>query len=147
MSGVLYLVPSPIGNLKDVSPRVMDTLLNVDYIACEDTRNTQKLLNLIGINKKSCVSCHEHNEKEVSVSIVNDLVKGKNIAYLSDAGYPCISDPGYLLTLEAIKNNIQIVPLSGASAFLSALIASGLNTEHFFFYGFLNIASRLEIII
>lgn len=137
MSGILYLVPSPIGNLKDVSPRVMDTLFSVDYIACEDTRNTQKLLNLIGINKKSCVSCHEHNEKEVSASIVDDLVKGKNIAYLSDAGYPCISDPGYLLTTEAIKNNIQIVPLSGASAFLSALIASGLNTEHFFFYGFL----------
>lgn len=145
MSGILYLVPSPIGNLKDVSPRVMETLLSCNYIACEDTRNTQKLLNLIGINNKRCVSCHEHNEKEASVSIVNDLLNGKNIAYLSDAGYPCISDPGYLLTLEAIKNNIQIVPLSGASAFLSALIASGLDTEHFFFYGFLKSKSSERV--
>jgi 16S rRNA (cytidine1402-2'-O)-methyltransferase len=137
MSGILYLVPSPIGNLNDVSPRVKDTLFSVDYVACEDTRNTGKLLNLIGITNKKCVSCHEHNEKESSINIVKDLLDGKNVAYLSDAGYPCISDPGYLLTLEAIKNDIKITPLSGASAFLSALIASGLDTEHFFFYGFL----------
>jgi len=145
MSGILYLVPSPIGNLNDVSPRVRDTLSFVDYVACEDTRNTSKLLNLIGINGKKSVSCHEHNEKQSSINIVKDILDGKSVAYLSDAGYPCISDPGYLLTLEAIKNDIKIVPLNGASAFLSALIASGLDTEHFFFYGFLKSKSSERV--
>jgi probable S-adenosylmethionine-dependent methyltransferase, YraL family len=137
MIGELYLVPSPIGNLKDVSPRVMETLLKVDFIACEDTRNTSKLLNLLGIKDKKCFSCHEHNEKTSSNFIVKEILNGKNVAYLSDAGYPCISDPGAILTIEAIKNDIKVVPLNGASAFLSALIASGLDSEHFFFYGFL----------
>ena len=85
MSGNLYLIPSPIGNMKDVSPRVQETLLLCDYIACEDTRNTLKLLNILGIRKK-CVSCHEHNELKISPSIIEDLKNGKNIGYLSDAG-------------------------------------------------------------
>jgi len=137
MSGILYLVPSPIGNIQDVSPRVREVLSNVDYIACEDTRNTLKLLNILGINKK-LVSCHEHNEIESSSRIIKDLLDDKNVAYLSDAGYPCISDPGFLLSKEAIKNNIKITPISGASAFLNALVASGLDTNHFIFYGFLD---------
>lgn len=141
MSGKLYLIPSPIGNMKDVSPRVQETLLLCDYIACEDTRNTLKLLNILGIRKK-CVSCHEHNELKISPSIIKDLKDGKNIGYLSDAGYPCISDPGHLLAKEAINNNITIVPLSGASAFLNALIGSGIDPSKFLFYGFLNSKSE-----
>lgn len=137
MSGSLFLVPSPIGNLSDVSSRAKETLLSVDYVACEDTRNTSKLLSLLQISKP-CISCHEHNEKTASAKIITDLLEGKNVAYLSDAGYPCISDPGYLLTLEAIKNNIKVTPISGASAFLNALVGSGLDTSHFMFYGFLD---------
>jgi len=141
MSGNLYLIPSPIGNMKDVSPRVQETLLLCDYIACEDTRNTLKLLNILGIRKK-CVSCHEHNELKISPSIIEDLKNGKNIGYLSDAGYPCISDPGHLLAKEAINNNITVVPLSGASAFLNALVGSGIDPSKFLFYGFLNSKSE-----
>lgn len=134
--GILYLVPSPIGNLNEVSKRVVDILNNVDYISCEDTRNTDKFLSLINIKKKT-FSCHEHNEKESSIKIVNDLLDGKNIAYLSDAGYPCISDPGYLLVKEAVKNNIQICPLSGPNALLNGLVGSSIDPTHFLFYGFL----------
>lgn len=137
MPGILYLVPSPIGNLKEVSPRVIETLNSVDFVACEDTRNTQKLLNLLGINKK-CISCHEHNELISSKNIIDNLMDGKNYAYMSDAGYPCISDPGHLLTIEAIKNDIKVVPLSGPNAFLNALVGSDEDTSHFLFYGFLD---------
>lgn len=137
MSGILYLVPSPIGNLQEVSPRAKEVLSSVDFIACEDTRNTSKLLSLLNISKK-CVSCHEHNEASSSEKIIQDLLEGRNIAYLSDAGYPCISDPGYLLVKKAIENNIQIVPLSGPNAFLNALVGSGIDTSHFIFYGFLD---------
>ena len=112
-----------------------------DYIACDDTRNTLKLLNILGIRKK-CVSCHEHNELKISPSIIEDLKNGKNIGYLSDAGYPCISDPGHLLAKEAINNNITVVPLSGASAFLNALVGSGIDPSKFLFYGFLNSKSE-----
>lgn len=133
----LFLVPSPIGNLKEVSPRVMEVLNSVDYIACEDTRNTSKLLSLLGINKR-CVSCHEHNENMESEKIISSLLEGKNIAYLSDAGYPCISDPGSILVKKAIKNNIKVTPLSGPNAFLNALVGSGIDSSHFLFYGFLD---------
>ncbi|MGP1413773.1 MAG: 16S rRNA (cytidine(1402)-2'-O)-methyltransferase [Bacillales bacterium] len=136
MKGNLYLIPSPIGNLKEVSQRIIETINSIDYIACEDTRNTCKLLHLLNLDKK-CISCHEHNEKEVSIKIIDDLLKGKNIGYLSDAGYPAISDPGCLLVKEAIKHNVKIIPLSGPSAFLNALVSSGLDTTHFYFYGFL----------
>ena len=135
--GTLFLVPSPIGNLDDISKRVLNILSNADYVACEDTRNTAKLLSILGI-KKTCISCHEHNESSISPKIINDINNGKSVAYLSDAGYPCISDPGYLLVLEAIKNDIKVTPISGASAFLNALVASGLDTNHFIFYGFLD---------
>ncbi len=135
--GILYLVPSPIGNLNDISKRIIDTLNSVDCIFCEDTRNTQKLLNLLNI-KKNTISCHEHNEKEMSFKLISLLNEGKDIAYMSDAGYPAISDPGEILVKEVSKNNIKIVPLSGPTASLTALIASSLDTSHFLFYGFLN---------
>jgi len=137
MSGILYLVPSPIGNLQEVSPRVKEVLNLVDFVACEDTRNTSHLLSLLNINKK-CVSCHEHNETSSSQNIISSILDGKNVAYLSDAGYPCISDPGFILTKKAIENDIKIVPLSGPNAFLNALIGSGIDTSHFLFYGFLD---------
>lgn len=137
MANTLYLVPSPIGNLNEISPRIKETLLSVDFIACEDTRNTQKLLSLIGISKV-CISCHEHNEQKESEIIVKKILNGQDCAYLSDAGFPCISDPGFLLVKECIKSNINIIPLSGPNAALLALIASGLDTDHFLFYGFLN---------
>lgn len=137
MANTLYLVPSPIGNLNEISPRIKETLLSVDFIACEDTRNTQKLLSLIGISK-ACISCHEHNEQKESEIIVKKILNGQDCAYLSDAGFPCISDPGFLLVKECIKSNINIIPLSGPNAALLALIASGLDTDHFLFYGFLN---------
>ena len=133
----LFLVPSPIGNLKEVSPRVIEVLNSVDYVACEDTRNTSKLLNLLGLNKR-CVSCHEHNENMESDKIISSLLEGKNVAYLSDAGYPCISDPGSILVEKAIENNIKVTPLSGPNAFLNALVGSGIDSSHFLFYGFLD---------
>lgn len=137
MANTLFLVPSPIGNLSEVSPRIKETLSSVSFIACEDTRNTQKLLSLIGI-KKSCVSCHEHNEKNESEKIIARVLNGDDCAYMSDAGFPCISDPGFLLVKECIKNNIKVVPLSGPNAALLALVGSGLDTYHFLFYGFLD---------
>ena len=137
MSGILYLVPSPIGNLQEVSPRVKEVLNLVDFVACEDTRNTSHLLSLLNISKK-CVSCHEHNEASSSQNIVSSILDGKNVAYLSDAGYPCISDPGFILTKKAIENDIKVVPLSGPNAFLNALVGSGIDTSHFLFYGFLD---------
>lgn len=135
--GTLYLVPTPIGNLKDVTSRALEIYNLVDYIACEDTRNASKLLHLLGIDKPT-FSCHEHNELTASNKIISDLLDGKNIAYSSDAGMPCISDPGYLLLNKCIENNINIIPLPGANAALTALIASGLETKHFLFYGFLD---------
>lgn len=136
MKGSLFLIPSPIGNLKEVSPRIIETIENCDYLACEDTRNTNKLLSLLNLKKKT-VSCHEHNEIESSINIVKDILNGKTIGYLSDAGYPCISDPGYNLVKECLKYDIQIIPLSGPNAFLNALVGSGIDPSKFLFYGFL----------
>lgn len=140
MIGKLYLIPTPIGNLKEVSPRFYEAIEDCSYLACEDTRNTLKLLNILNISKK-CISCHEHNEKSSSINIINDILDGKTIGYLSDAGYPCISDPGYILVREAIDKGITIVPISGPNAMLNALVGSGLSTDHFFFYGFLSAKS------
>ena len=137
MSNTLYLVASPIGNLNDVSPRVKEVLSFVSFVACEDTRNTSKLLSLIGISKP-CISCHEHNEKEESLKIIKRIQNGEDAAYLSDDGYPCISDPGFKIVQECIKNNINVIPLPGPSASLTALIASGLDTSNFYFIGFLD---------
>ena len=136
-SPLLYLVATPIGNLGEMSKRALDTLNEMDLIAAEDTRNTFMLLQQYGI-KKELFSLREHNEIEASKHIVYLLKQGKKVAYVSDAGYPGISDPGYLLVKEAIANDIAVSTISGSSAFLNALVASGLPTDHFYFYGFLS---------
>ena len=136
MEGILYLVATPIGNLSDITYRAVETLKNVDLIAAEDTRQTLKLLNHYQISKP-LVSYYRHNEDVKSERLIEELKKEKNIALVSDAGTPGISDPGEELIKEAIKNNVKIVPIPGACAFVNALIISGLNTKSFCFYGFL----------
>ena len=134
---LLYLVATPIGNLGEMSKRALDTLNEMDLIAAEDTRNTFMLLSHYGI-KKELFSLREHNETTASKHIIGLIKQGKKVAYVSDAGYPGISDPGYLLVKEAIQNDIAVSTISGSSAFINALVASGLPTDHFYFYGFLS---------
>ena len=134
---VLYLIATPIGNLKEMSPRALEVINEIDIIAAEDTRNAFSLLANYGI-KKELFSLREHNEIEASKNLLAKIKAGKKVAYMSDAGYPCISDPGYLLVQEMIKNDISVSTISGSSAFINALVASGLETKHFFFYGFLS---------
>ncbi|HEY8363950.1 MAG TPA: 16S rRNA (cytidine(1402)-2'-O)-methyltransferase [Haloplasmataceae bacterium] len=133
----LYLVATPIGNLGDISFRALETLKMVDYIACEDTRVTLKLLNYYEI-KKPLISYHEHNKYEAGIGLINKILEGSNIALVSDAGTPCISDPGHEVVRLAIENNIDVVPIPGASALISALICSGLAPQPFTFFGFLS---------
>jgi len=132
----LYLVATPIGNLEDITFRALRVLKSVDRIACEDTRQTQKLLNYYGITTPT-VSLHEHNEAGRTSELIADLLGGERIAVVSDAGTPAISDPGMFLTRAAIKAEIPVFPVPGANAALSALVASGLDTERFLFVGFL----------
>ena len=134
---VLYLIATPIGNLKEMSPRALEVISEMDIIAAEDTRNAFSLLANFGI-KKELFSLREHNEIEASKHLLEKILSGKKVAYMSDAGYPCISDPGYLLVQEMIKNDICVSTISGSSAFINALVASGLETKHFYFYGFLS---------
>ena len=132
---LLYLIATPIGNLKEFSFRAIEVIKEMDIIAAEDTRNTRFLLDHFGL-KKELFSLREHNEKEASKRLLELIKNGKKVAYMSDAGYPCISDPGYYLVQEMIANNIPVSTISGSSAFINALVASGLDTKHFFFYGF-----------
>ena len=132
----LYLVATPIGNLGDITLRALDVLRGVDRIACEDTRQTQKLLNHFGISKPT-ESCHEHNERERTAGLIEALRAGARIAVVTDAGMPGISDPGSLLAAAAIEAGIPVFPIPGANAALSALVASGLPTGEFHFLGFL----------
>ena len=134
---LLYLIATPIGNLKELSPRAMEILNDMDIIAAEDTRNSKQLLSHYGIYKEM-FSLREHNENEASNHLINLLKQGKKIAYMSDAGYPGISDPGYLLVKKAIENDISVSTVNGACAFINALVSSGLPTDHFYFYGFLS---------
>ena len=134
---VLYLIATPIGNLSEFSPRALETIKEMDLIGVEDTRNTGDLLNKFGI-KKSLFSLREHNEIEASEYLIKQIKEGKKVAYVSDAGYPGISDPGYLLTKLALENDIAVSVISGPSAFISALVSSGLDTSHFYFHGFLS---------
>ncbi|MFZ0313860.1 MAG: 16S rRNA (cytidine(1402)-2'-O)-methyltransferase [Candidatus Korobacteraceae bacterium] len=134
--GTLYLVGTPIGNLEDITLRALQTLKEVDLIACEDTRQTAKLLNHYGIEKPT-LSYHEHNELTRAAEVVVHLERGDNVAVVSDAGMPGVSDPGYRLVALAIRHHLRVVPIPGASAFLSALVASGLPTDSFHFGGFL----------
>ena len=134
---VLYLIATPIGNLNEFSKRALEVINEMDIIAAEDTRNAFSLLAKFNI-KKELFSLREHNEVEASKQIVKMIFDGKKVAYMSDAGYPGISDPGHLLVKELIKNNIAVSAISGSSAFINALVASGLPTDHFYFYGFLS---------
>lgn len=132
----LYLVATPIGNLGDITLRALEVLKQADRIACEDTRQTQKLLNHYGIITPT-ISYHEHNERDRAAKLIEELSQGARIAVVSDAGMPGISDPGSVLIREAIAAGIAVIPIPGANAALSALIASGLPTDDFHFLGFL----------
>ena len=132
----LYLVATPIGNLEDITLRAVRVLKEVDVIACEDTRQTQKLLNHYGITTRT-ISYHEHNEITRSAELVKEMQEGASIALVTDAGMPGISDPGFRLISLAIRHHLPVVPIPGASAFLAALVASGLPTDSFRFSGFL----------
>lgn len=136
MSGTLYIVATPIGNLADITQRALQTLKDVDLIAAEDTRHTHKLLQHYGISTQT-ISYHEHNEQQRSEELLVRLQDGSDIAIVSDAGTPGINDPGFRLVQLAVENNIRIVSVPGASALVTALVASGLPTDEFFFGGFL----------
>ncbi len=136
MPGTLYIVATPIGNLEDITQRALRVLREVDLIACEDTRHTRKLLNHFGIDTKT-ISYHEHNERERAEELCGLLDSGKNVAVVSDAGTPLISDPGFRVVKLAIEKGIPVVPIPGASALVTALSASGLPSDQFFFAGFL----------
>jgi 16S rRNA (cytidine1402-2'-O)-methyltransferase len=135
-AGTLYIVATPIGNLEDITQRALRVLGEVDLIACEDTRRTRVLLNHFGIKTKS-ISYHEHNERERAAEICKLLASGKNVALVSDAGTPLISDPGFRVANAAIELNLPVVPVPGPTAFVSALVASGLPSDQFSFAGFL----------
>ena len=135
-SPLLYLISTPIGNLSEFSPRALEIVGEADYVACEDTRNSSLLLSHYQI-KKPTISCHEHNEEEAATKIIALLKEGKKIVYMSDAGYPGISDPGERLVKRAIAEGIKVSVVSGPSAFIAALVISGLPTNHFHFEGFL----------
>ena len=143
----LILIPSPIGNLDDITNRAIETIKNVDLILCEDTRRTIKLLNHLGI-KKTLKSYHKFNEHSIVEKIINDIKGGVKAGLLSDAGTPGISDPGYLIVKKCIDNNIDVECLPGPTALIPALVVSGLPSERFTFEGFLPIKkgrkTRLE---
>ena len=136
MPGTLYLVATPIGNLEDLTHRATRILQEVDLIACEDTRHTRKLLNHYGIKTKT-VSYHEHNEREQALKLIDAIKSGTNVAVVSDAGTPGISDPGFRVINAALEQGVEVVPVPGPTALISALVASGLPSDEFFFGGFL----------
>jgi 16S rRNA (cytidine1402-2'-O)-methyltransferase len=141
MAGVLYVVATPIGNLEDITLRALRVLKEVNRIAAEDTRHTQTLLNHYGITTP-LTSYHEHNERSKVRSLIERLARGENIALVSDAGTPAISDPGYRLVSAAIREKLSVVPIPGASAALAVLSASGLPSDRFAFEGFLPAARQ-----
>lgn len=134
-NGKLYICGTPIGNLDDITFRAIKVLKNVDLIAAEDTRRTEKLLNHFKIDNR-LTSYHEHNEKEKSLQLIKEIKDGYDVALVSDAGMPAISDPGLLLVKRAIEENIEIIPVPGPTALVSALVVSGIKTDKFTFYGF-----------
>jgi len=136
MKSKLYIVATPIGNLKDLTFRAKEVLESVDLIACEDTRHSTILLNEYGI-KKPLLSFHSHSGKAKVDKIMQHLADGDDVALVSDAGTPGISDPGFVLIQEALKNNIEVIPVPGVSAVITALCASGLPTDKFLYLGFL----------
>ncbi|MFN2599273.1 MAG: 16S rRNA (cytidine(1402)-2'-O)-methyltransferase [Pyrinomonadaceae bacterium] len=135
-AGTLYLVSTPIGNLEDVTRRALRVLSEVDTVACEDTRHTRKLLDHYGIKTKT-LSYHEHNERERAEELAARIGDGANVALVTDAGTPAVSDPGFRLVRAAVARGARVVPVPGATAFVAALTASGLPTDEFYFGGFL----------
>jgi len=135
--GILYLVPTPIGNLEDMTFRAIRIMKEANVIAAEDTRNTKKLCNYFEITTP-IVSYHEHNKEASGPKLIDRIKQGEKIALVSDAGMPCISDPGFDLVQLAIKEDVTVVPLPGANAALTALIAAGIESQPFYFYGFLD---------
>ena len=132
----LYLVGTPIGNLEDITLRALRVLRSATLIACEDTRQTQKLLNHFDIHTKT-ISYHDHNEEQRAPELIARIKAGESVALVTDAGMPAVSDPGHRLVTLAMENNVAVIPIPGASAFLSALIASGLGADNFQFHAFL----------
>ena len=135
-TGTLYLVATPIGNLEDITHRAVRVLAEADVVACEDTRRTRVLLERFGIRTKT-VSYHEHNERERADELCALIEEGRNVAVVSDAGTPGVSDPGFRVVRAAIERGLTVVPIPGAAAFVAALVASGLPTDEFYFGGFL----------
>ena len=133
----LFLVATPIGNLSEVSNRTLEVLNSVDVIACEDTRNSKKLFSHFDIHTKY-ITYHNFNEEESSNGIIKLLEKGSDVALISDAGYPLISDPGYVLVQKVIEAGFNVTTISGPNAALNALVSSGMETQHYLYYGFLN---------
>lgn len=144
VTNALYLVATPIGNLDDISTRVKDVLTMVDAIACEDTRVTKKLLNHLGINKPLFINDKYHEDQCVN-TILQWLDQGKNVALVSDAGMPCISDPGYTVVYTISSKGHAVIPITGPNAALTALMASGIDTAYFLFYGFLDASKTKRI--
>ncbi len=136
MPGTLYIVSTPIGNLNDITFRAVEVLKQVDLIACEDTRRTKILLEKFGL-AKNLISYYNYNERQRAEEIIRELKSGKNVALVSDSGTPGISDPGFVLIKRAIEENITVIPIPGPSAFVCALVGSGLPMDEFVFMGFL----------
>lgn len=134
---LLYLIATPIGNLEELSPRAINVLKEMDYVACEDTRNSGLLLKRFGFDLP-LISCHEHNEEKATEKIISLMEEGKKIAYMSDAGYPLISDPGERLARKVIDAGYKVSVVNGPNAGLCALVGSGIPSKHFYFYGFLD---------
>ena len=133
----LYVIATPIGNLSEISSRVIDALNDCEYVFCEDTRVTGQLLAHLNIKKK-LVSAYENIEKQSADKVIELLKDNQNVTFMSDAGYPGISDPGHLVIKEVVKNDFNVVVVNGPSALIQSVLASGLDTSHFYFYGFLN---------
>ncbi len=144
MKGKLYIVATPIGNLEDITLRAINILKEVDIIIAEDTRHSLKLLNHLKISKP-LISYHRHNEEDKTDSILDKIEEGKNIALISDAGTPVISDPGEFIVKEAIEREICVVPVPGACAIITALMSAGVDTRNFTFYGFLSLNKKIRI--
>lgn len=140
----LYLIPTPIGNMEDITIRSLNTLKKVEFILCEDTRVTSKLLNYFDI-KKPLVRCDEYSQEKVKEKVLEALRNNKNIGLVSDAGSPIISDPGYIVSKYVVEEGFNVIALPGATAFVPALSVSGINPAPFIFYGFLNAKSSKEI--
>ena len=137
MEGALYVVATPIGNLRDITLRALDVLAAVDVVAAEDTRNTAHLLSHHGISAKKLIAVHQHNERGATQKVIMLLQAGQSVAFVSDAGTPAVSDPGALLVQTVLAAGLRVIPIPGANAAIAALSAAGLSESHFLFYGFL----------